>query len=101
MSMKSAKESKSRTKRINITMPTGLYELSMSFVDKHHFEGISSLIQHLMREMCDNGSPHFAKKTPQSPSAFNIEAFKKLQDQLQLTPEKAAEWKAAVKDARR
>src|SRR5687768_14305197 len=101
MRMKRAKESRRKAKRVNITMPMGLYEVSLSFVDKYEYDGISDLIQHLVREMRENGSPLFAKHTPRSSHAFNIEAFKKLQKQLQLTPEKAEEWKAAIKDARR
>lgn len=30
-----------------------------------------------------------------------LEAFKKLQQEMQLTPEKAETWKAAIRDARR
>lgn len=41
---------KTRTARINITMPSGLLEEAKKLVDRRFFNGISDLIQHLVRE---------------------------------------------------
>lgn len=38
---------------------------------------------------------------PISPATSSLTAFKKLQEELQLTPEKAEAWKAAIREARR
>jgi predicted transcriptional regulator len=39
--------------------------------------------------------------TAESAKLHRVEAFKELQRRLQLTPEKAVAWQAAVRDARR
>jgi hypothetical protein len=38
---------------------------------------------------------------PAAPEMGRIEAFRKLQSELKMTPEKAAAWRAAIADARR
>jgi hypothetical protein len=104
MAMKGAKVRKKQAVRLNITVPADLLEESRSLARHYRFEGISDLVHHFMRLMLANGSPHFPihSGSQSGPtSAFRIDAFKKLQDQLQLTPEKAAEWTATIKDARR
>jgi len=42
-----------------------------------------------------------AEAAPPVKSSERLQAFRELQRRLQLTPEKAAAWQAAVRDARR
>lgn len=43
------KQRKQKAKRVNITMPEGLYNEALALCKKYHFEGPSDLIQELIR----------------------------------------------------
>jgi hypothetical protein len=48
------RKTKTKYKRANITLPPGLAIEAQKLIDQYHFEGLSELCQHLIREAAFN-----------------------------------------------
>lgn len=90
-----------KAKRLNITIPAALHDDAVSYMERFRYADFSSLIQHSLREEIYGRDLPKPEGDQAIDAMTKIKALRALQEGLQMTPKKAAAWKATIRDARR